>query len=214
MFSRHLLFLLRQLAKRPGLTIAIVLITAAGIAVNAAVFSVVYAVLLKPLPYPEAQQLLFISGTSGTGERMPVSLPDFRDWRTQQHTFEDLAAYNVEDFSLLLNGETQHYAGAFVSARYFRTLGLLPKIGRWFLDNEDQSGSSLITDRTAVFAAFGCTIVDALAIVSHNCLITAVTTEIETDVMAAIHQFTDSFVRITGFKIDPAPVRHIAAGGF
>src|SRR5258707_3040641 len=64
MFSRHLLFLLRQLAKRPGLTIAIVLITAAGIAVNAAVFSVVYAVLLKPLPYPEAQQLLFISGIS------------------------------------------------------------------------------------------------------------------------------------------------------
>src|SRR5258707_13265338 len=105
MFSRHLLFLLRQLAKRRGLTIAIVLITAAGIAVNAAVFSVVYAVLLKPLPYPEAQQLLFISGTSGTGERMPVSLPDFRDWRTQQHTFEDLAAYNVEDFSLLLNGD-------------------------------------------------------------------------------------------------------------
>src|SRR5260370_29308490 len=144
MFSRHLLFLLRQLAKRPGLTIAIVLITAAGIAVNAAVFSVVYAVLLKPLPYPEAQQLLFISGTSGTGERMPVSLPDFRDCRTQQHIFEDLAAYNVEDFSLLLNGETQHYPGAFVSANYCRTLGLFRKIGRWFLENEDQSGSSRV----------------------------------------------------------------------
>ncbi len=144
MLSGDLLFSLRQLTKRPGLTTAIVLIMAAGIGVNAAVFSVVYDVLLKPLPYPEARQLLFISGTSGTGERMPVSLPDFRDWRTQQHIFEDLAAYHVKDFSLLLNGETQHYPGAFVSANYFRTLGLLPKIGRWFLENEDQSGSSRV----------------------------------------------------------------------
>ena len=141
MFSRLLLFSLRQLGKRPGLTVAIVLVMAAGVAVNAAVFSVVYAVLLKPLPYPEAERLLFVSGTSGSGERMPISLPDFRDWRAQQHTFEDLAAYHVEDWSLLLNGETEHYAGAFVPANYFRTLGLLPKLGRSFLDNEDQSGS-------------------------------------------------------------------------
>jgi putative ABC transport system permease protein len=141
MSSLQLLFSLRLFGKRPGLTIAIVSVMAAGIAVNSAVFSVVYAVLLKPLPYPEAERLLFISGTSGTGERMPISLPDFRDWRTQQHTFEDLAAYHVEDWSLLLNEETEHYAGAFVSANYFRTLGLLPKLGRSFLDNEDQSGS-------------------------------------------------------------------------
>ena len=60
MLSRDLLFSLRQLTQRPGLTVAIILIMAAGIGVNAAVFSVVYAVLLKPLPYPQAQQLLFI----------------------------------------------------------------------------------------------------------------------------------------------------------
>jgi predicted permease len=144
MLSRDLLFSLRQLTKRPGLTTAIVLIMAAGIGVNAAVFNVVYAVLLKPLPYPQAQQLLFISGTSGSGERIPVSFPDFKDWRAQQHSFEDLAAYNVQDFSLLLNGESQYFAGAFVSANYFRTLGLLPKVGRTFLDIEDQSGSSRV----------------------------------------------------------------------
>jgi predicted permease len=144
MISRDLFFSLRQLAKRPGIAVAIVLVMAAGIGVNAAVFSVVYAVLLKPLPYPDPQRLVFISGTSGTGERIPISFSDFRDWRTQQTTFADIAAYNVQDFNLFVNGETQHYAGAFVSANYFRTLGLAPKLGRAFLDSEDQSGSTRV----------------------------------------------------------------------
>jgi hypothetical protein len=86
MTPHNLLLPIRQLTKRPGIAVAIVLVMAAGIGVNAAVFSVVYAVLLKPLPYPDPQQLVFISGTSGTGERIPISLPDFRDWRTQQST--------------------------------------------------------------------------------------------------------------------------------
>jgi putative ABC transport system permease protein len=144
MILRDLLFSLRQLRKRPGIAGAIVLVMAAGIGVNAAVFSVVYAVLLKPLPYPKPQQLVFISGTSGTGERIPISFPDFRDWRTQQTTFADIAGYNVQDFNLFVNGETQHYAGAFVSANYFRTLGVAPKLGRAFLDSEDQSGSARV----------------------------------------------------------------------
>jgi putative ABC transport system permease protein len=144
MSSPDLLFSLRQLTKRPGLTVAIILIMAAGIGINAAVFSVVYTVLLKPLPYPDPQQLVFISGTSGTGENIPVSLPNFRDWQAQQHSFENIAAYHVEDWSLLVNGETQHCAGAFVSAGYFQTLGLVPRIGRGFLDSEDLSGSDRV----------------------------------------------------------------------
>jgi hypothetical protein len=128
----------------PDITIAIVLIMAGGIGVNGAVFSVVYAVSLKPLPYSQAQQLLFISGTSGSGERIPVSFPDFKDWRAQQHSFADLTAYNVQDFSLLLNGESQYFAGAFVSANYFRTLGLSLKIGRTFLETEDESDTSRV----------------------------------------------------------------------
>ena len=148
MSLHDLLFSLRQLTKQPGLTVAIILIIAAGIGVNAAVFSVVYSVLLKPLPYPEPEQLVFISGTSGTGEPIPISLPDFRDWQAQQHSFEDIAAYHVEDWSLFVSGETQHCAGAFVSASYFRTLGLAPKIGRAFFDSEDRSGS----DRTVVIS--------------------------------------------------------------
>jgi ABC-type antimicrobial peptide transport system permease subunit len=72
MTPHNLLFPIRQLTKRPGIAVAIVLVMAAGIGVNAAVFSVVYAVLLKPLPYPDPQQLVFISGTSGTGERIPT----------------------------------------------------------------------------------------------------------------------------------------------
>jgi predicted permease len=144
MTPHNLLFPIRQLTKRPGIAVAIVLVMAAGIGVNAAVFSVAYAVLLKPLSYPDPQQLVFISGTSGTGERMPISFPDFCDWRSQQSTFTDIAAYNVQDFNLFVNGETQHYGGAFVSANYFRTLGLAPKLGRAFFDSEDQSGSARV----------------------------------------------------------------------
>jgi putative ABC transport system permease protein len=135
---------LRQLGRRPWLPLLIVLIMAIGIGVNAAVFSVVYAVLLKPLPYPSPDKLFFISGTSGSGERMPVSYPDFRDWHAQQHTFEEIAAYNVQDFNLVINDEPEHFSGAFVSANFFRTMGLAPKLGRTFLDNEDQIGSERV----------------------------------------------------------------------
>jgi putative ABC transport system permease protein len=144
MLSSNLTFALRQLAKRPGLAATIILIMAAGIGLNAAIFSVVYAVLLKPLPYSDPDRLVFISGTSGIGEKIPISSPDFRDWRAQQHSFEAIAAYNVQDFNLLINGETQHFAGAFITANYFQTLGLVPKIGRTFLENEDKSGSDRV----------------------------------------------------------------------
>jgi predicted permease len=144
MLSLDLAFALRQLAKRPGLAATIILIMAAGVGVNAAIFSVVNAVLLKPLPYADPDRLVFISATSGNGEKMPISYPDFRDWRAQQHSFDAIAAYNVQDFNLLINGETQHFAGAFITANYFQTLGLVPKIGRAFLENEDKSGSDRV----------------------------------------------------------------------
>ncbi|MBV9878542.1 MAG: ABC transporter permease [Verrucomicrobia bacterium] len=144
MFSLDLAFALRQLAKRPGLAATIILIMAAGVGVNAAIFSVVNAVLLKPLPYADPDRLVFISGTSGTGEKIPISYPDFRDWRAQQHSFDAIAAYNVQNFNLLINGETQHFAGAFITANYFQTLGLVPTIGRTFLENEDKSGSDRV----------------------------------------------------------------------
>jgi putative ABC transport system permease protein len=144
MLSSNLTFALRQLAKRPGLAAAIILILAAGVGVNAAIFSVIYAVLLKPLPYPDPDRLVFISGTSGIGEKIPISYLDFDDWRAQQHSFDAIAAYNVQDFNLLINGETQHFAGAFITANYFQTLGLVPKLGRTFLENEDKSGSDRV----------------------------------------------------------------------
>ena len=144
MLSANLSFALRQLAKRPVLAATILLIMAVGTGVNAAIFSVVYAVLIKPLPYSQPNRLVFITATSGTGEKIPISYPDFRDWRAEQHSFEAIAAYNVQDFNLVINGETQHFAGAFITANYFQTLGLVPKIGRTFLENEDKSGSTQV----------------------------------------------------------------------
>ena len=73
MISSNLSFALRQLAKRPVLAATILMIMAVGTGVNAAIFSVVYAVLLKPLPYSQPDRLVFITATSGTGEKIPIS---------------------------------------------------------------------------------------------------------------------------------------------
>jgi hypothetical protein len=75
MLSANLSFALRQLAKKPVLAATILLIMAVGTGVNAAIFSVVYAVLLKPLPYSQPDSLVFISATSGTGEKIPSHTP-------------------------------------------------------------------------------------------------------------------------------------------
>ena len=132
MTPHNLLFPIRQLTKRPGIAVAIVLVMAAGIGVNAAVFSVVYAVLLKALPYPDPQQLVFIPGTSGTGERIPISFPDFRDWRTHKALLQILPGTMCKTSICSLTGKPSIMQVHLSPLTIFVPLEWLPSSGACF----------------------------------------------------------------------------------
>ena len=129
---------LRMLAKNPGFTAVAVLTLALGIGANTAIFSVVNAVLLRPLPLAAPHQLVSVVSTRLRGN-VPdnASYPDFADWRAQNHVFSQMAAYNTDNFTLTGQGEAVHIQGAVVSADLFSLLGVKPVLGRAFLPDED-----------------------------------------------------------------------------
>ena len=135
---------LRSLLKRPGFAAIAVLTLALGIGANTAIFSVVNAVLLRPLPYVEADQLVMPWGTrTDPQERTNVSYPDFVDWQAQTKTLEYIAAYNSAG-ALLREGDAdpQVISGAAVSADLFPLLKVSPVLGRAFTRAEDQPNAA------------------------------------------------------------------------
>lgn len=82
----------RMLVKNPGVTIIVIVALALGIGANSAIFSVVNAVLLRPLPYPESERLVFLNEKSPVLDEMSISYPNFLDWRSQNQTFEKMGA--------------------------------------------------------------------------------------------------------------------------
>ena len=130
---------LRTLAKNPGFTTVAVLTLALGIGANTAIFSVVNAVLLRPLPFAAPHQLVTVVSTRLRGN-VPdnASYPDFADWRAQNHVFSQMAACNTDNFTLTSQGEAMHIQGAIVSADLFSLLGVKPVLGRAFLPDEDK----------------------------------------------------------------------------
>jgi len=137
-------FAFRQMAKRPGFTLVVVLTMALGIGANAAIFSVLDAVLLRPLPYPEPQRLIKV-WSRFTGIGMPndqnwVSAPEFRDYQQLNRSFSDLAAIDTESYNLGVKGSPLRIVGASVSPSLFGMLGAQPVLGRTFLPEEAQPG--------------------------------------------------------------------------
>ena len=130
----------RSLLNRPGFTAIAVITLALGIGANTAIFSVVNAVLLRPLPYAEAEQL-FVPWGSRTDlqDRTNVSYPDFVDWQAQTRTLERVAAYNSSG-ALLREGDAdpEPISGAAVSADLFPLLKVTPILGRPFTRADDQ----------------------------------------------------------------------------
>src|SRR5580658_11124407 len=96
---RNIRYSLRMLAKNPGLTFTVLLTLALGIGANTAIFTVDYATLLAPLPYPEAGQLVMV-WSKMQGSRNPVSAPDFVDWKRQSAAFQDLNAQTGRSFNV------------------------------------------------------------------------------------------------------------------
>jgi predicted permease len=136
-------YALRVLAKQPGFTAVVVLTLALGIGANTAIFSVVNAVILEPLPFPESQRLVSLQGTDAHLGDMhrALSYPDFVDFRTQNRTLESVATYDRNTATLTGSGDPLHIETSLVSANLFDVLRVTPLLGRTFVSAEEQPGA-------------------------------------------------------------------------
>ena len=136
----------RTLRKNPGFTAVVLLTLALGIGANAAMFSVVNAVVLRPLPYRDAAQLVVVWGNlhrPGVTE-IPASAGEFVDYRERSQVFEQIAAYDTLDFNLTGAGDPERIDGAIVSPSLFPLLGVAPELGRTFLPHEERPGEDRV----------------------------------------------------------------------
>lgn len=133
-------FAARQLRKNPGFAAVAVLTLALGIGATTAIFSVVNAVLLRPLPYAESDRLINIWEDPGDNPRNPVNPLNFADLRAQTSSFEHLAAYYSLSVSLTGEGEPERIIRGFSSAGLFSALRVQPQLGRTFVIEEEQAG--------------------------------------------------------------------------
>jgi predicted permease len=133
-------FGLRQLAKNPGFTLAAVITLALGIGANTAIFSVVNGVLLRPLPYKDPEQLVFIHESAPNFPEMSVSIPNYLDWRERQQSFTDMGAFRSDAFDLTGVDVPERLNARMVSASLLPLLGIQPALGRHFLPEEDTLG--------------------------------------------------------------------------
>jgi putative ABC transport system permease protein len=135
---------IRALAKAPGFTVVAVLAIALGIGANTAIFSVVDAVLLRPLPFPEPERLMraFLQ-EAASGQTSTFGIADFLAWRDHQQSFEHVAAYDTTQGSVALTGlsNPERIRGVAVSADFFSALGATPILGRAFTPEDDRPGS-------------------------------------------------------------------------
>ena len=135
-------YAVRTLRRNPGFATVVLLTLALGIGANAAIFSVVNAVLLRPLPYRDADRLMVIWGDlrrPGLND-IPTSAGEYVDYRDRNHLFEEVAAYDTVGFNLTGVGEPERLEGAVVSTTFFSLLGASAHVGRTFVAGEDQPG--------------------------------------------------------------------------
>jgi putative ABC transport system permease protein len=144
--GRDIRYAVRALRRTPTFAIAAITSLSVGIGANATMFSVVNGLLLKPLyPLPQSDRLVLVHGRSVTDaqwSQLPVSYPDFVDWRRQSRTIEGLAAYSTQRSNLIDRNGPEQFLVARVTAGFFPTLGVAPAIGRWPVDQEDRAGVS------------------------------------------------------------------------
>ncbi len=116
----------RQLRRNPGFTAAAVIILALGIGANTAVFSILDAVLIRPLPYPNAERLVKadVYDLKSGDLYGKTSYPDFMDWSEQNHFFDHLAAYEAKAFNLSGTQQPEHVKGEVTSSDFFETFGI------------------------------------------------------------------------------------------
>ena len=140
--SRDLRYTARLLRKQAGFSVTVVLILALGIGASTAMFSVIDAVLLRPLPYPSAERIVTLWGRSKQWSRTSVSLPDYRDWQQRSHSFEHLALIRPEDVPVSVQADPQMTSTALVTANFFKVFNQPCQIGRTLTATDDQSNAA------------------------------------------------------------------------
>lgn len=136
---RNLRYSLRVLRKNPGLTLTILLTLALGIGANTAIFTVDYATLLAPLPYPQANRLVML-WSKVQGHRDEISAADYEDWKRQNTVFTDVSAWTDGSFNLATQDQPENIDGRLATPGMYRMLGLPFFLGRDFLPEEGQPG--------------------------------------------------------------------------
>src|SRR6266508_76548 len=139
-FWQDLRYGARMLMKQPGFTLIAVITLALGIGANTAIFSVVNAVLLRPLPYRDAGRIVAIQELGPQGNRIQVTSANFLDWRAQNTVFAHLAAILSRQSNLANDGQAERIETAITSANFFEVFGEQPQAGRLFAPADEQAG--------------------------------------------------------------------------
>ncbi|MQA92944.1 MAG: hypothetical protein GEU90_22475, partial [Gemmatimonas sp.] len=141
-------FTVRTLRKNPGFALVAVLTLALGIGANTAVFSVVDGTLLRPLPYPEADRVVRVQELDGNGSPMPVTGGNFEDWREMSRSFEAIAVYTPPEFTPMMTvlgaNEAVRTRATWVTADFWRVMGVAPALGRSFVTEETLPGGASV----------------------------------------------------------------------
>jgi putative ABC transport system permease protein len=141
----HLRHTIRLLLKSPGFTITAILILGLGIGANTAIFSLINGVLLKPLPYPQADRLVRIYQPTQEVPRMNMAFSDYRDFRVGQHTLEDLTLILEDDFQIIAgDAEPERLQGAYVTGNFFSVMGRPFLLGRPFGETEEKTAANVV----------------------------------------------------------------------
>src|SRR5215475_715714 len=143
-FWQDLRYGLRMLAKKPGFTLVAVVTLALGIGANSAIFSVVNALLLRPLPLEDPDRLIKIWETFQPGGQSGASVPNLKDWREQNTVFNGIAAYQFSSINLSGRENPERLQGTAVSPNFFDVVGVRPRLGRAFQIGEDEAGRNRV----------------------------------------------------------------------
>jgi predicted permease len=141
MLAQDLRYGWRTLLKSPGFASAALFTLALGIGANTAIFSVVYGILLRPLPFRDASRLVVLNETTPRVGNVSVSYPNFQDWRAQSRSFSEMAAVSSVQFNMTGVNQPENIGGLAVSPNFLSMAGVRPLIGRSFTADEEKAGT-------------------------------------------------------------------------
>ena len=140
-FLQDIRYALRGIRRSPSFAAVVMATLALGIGANTAIFSVVYSVLLRPLPYPSGERLVWMGESTGSATGISVTWINFQHWRAENHVFEDLAAFSRGDATLTGRGEAAVVNLGIVTSNFLQLTGARPVMGRLLVPADDQPGS-------------------------------------------------------------------------